>query len=94
VTLIDTLRTATDAIDPKVLAAYDYIIVTNAQFVACAAEPLRVDFPLIGVYRPNGTRASRQVFLTANMLSATVVKAELGDDISAFPNNLDLRSAT
>ena len=93
--LIDDLKDAVRAVREADLTPYQFIVLTQAQWDAVRSDAYRADSPDIGVYRPDGSKASRVSFTSTALMGTPVLIREVGVDISDIPTPvLDLRSVT
>jgi hypothetical protein len=93
--LIDNVKDAVRSIKESDFTPYQFIVMTAEQWDTVRSDAHRADSPDLGVYRPDGTKASRVSFTGSALMGTPVLIREVGADISAIPTPvLDLRGVT
>lgn len=90
---VEGLRAATEAAVDANGGPTDWIVMTEAQRTLLAGDANSLVMPRIGVWRPDGTYAQRDMFSRTNLYGSQVSVREAGADISDLTGTvLDLRS--
>ena len=90
---VEGLRAATEAAVDGNGGPVDWIVMTADQQTLLRGDAHSLVMPRIGVYRPDGSYAQRDMFVAPNLYGSPMSVRETGADISDLTGTvLDLRS--